>query len=58
VRGMRQLKKFAVVLWVRKTDAVKAVRQQLVSIAEDTLDANQLSQRRRDRAVIAAGVKS
>jgi hypothetical protein len=55
---MRQLKKFAVVLWVRKTDAVKAVRQQLVFIAEDTLDANQLSQRRRDRAVIAAGVKS
>jgi hypothetical protein len=54
---MRQLKKFAVVLWVRKTDAVKAVRQQLVSIAEDTL-ANQLSQRRRDRAVIAAAVKS
>jgi hypothetical protein len=28
---MRQLKKFAVVVWVRKTDAFKAVREQLVS---------------------------
>jgi hypothetical protein len=38
VRGMRQLKKFALVLWIRKTDAFKAVRQQLVSIAEDDPD--------------------
>jgi hypothetical protein len=38
VRGMRQLKKFAVVVWVRKTDAFKAVREQLVSIAEDEPD--------------------
>ena len=38
MRGMRQLKKFAVVVWVRKTDAFKAVREQLVSIAEDEPD--------------------
>jgi hypothetical protein len=35
VRGMQQLKKFAVVVWVRKTTAFKVVREQLVAIAED-----------------------
>ena len=38
MRGMRQAKKFAVVVWVRKTDALKAVREQLVSLAEDEPD--------------------
>ena len=32
MQGMRQAKKFAVVVWVRKTDALKAVREQLVSL--------------------------
>ena len=36
MRGMQQLKKFAV--WVRKTTAFKAVREQLVAIAEDEPD--------------------
>src|SRR4029077_5437952 len=38
VRSMRQAKKFAVVGWVRKTDAFKAVREQLVSLADDEPD--------------------
>ena len=38
VAGMGQLKKFAVVVWVRKTDTFKAVREQMVSIAEDEPD--------------------
>jgi len=35
---MRQLKKFAVVVWVRKTATFKAVREQLVAIADDEPD--------------------
>ena len=35
---MRQLKSFAVVVWVRKADSFKAVREQLISIAEDEPD--------------------
>ena len=38
VRRMQQAKKFAVVVWVRKTDAFKAVREQLVSLADDEPD--------------------
>ena len=38
VLGMWQLKKFAVVVWVRKTATFKAVREQLVAIAEDEPD--------------------
>ena len=38
VAGMGHLKKFAVVVWVRKTDTFKAVREQMVSIAEDEPD--------------------
>ena len=38
MRGMQQLKKFAVVVWVRKTTAFKVVREQLVAIAEDEPD--------------------
>jgi hypothetical protein len=35
---MLQLKKFAVVVWVRKMDTFKSVREQLVSIAKDEPD--------------------
>jgi hypothetical protein len=38
VQGMLQLKKFAVVVWVRKMDTFKSVREQLVSIAKDEPD--------------------
>ena len=32
---MEQLKKSAVIVWVRKTDTFKAVKEQMASIAED-----------------------
>ena len=35
---MEQLKKSAVVVWVRKTDTFKAVKEQMASIAKDRPD--------------------
>ena len=35
MRGARQGKKFAVVVWVRKTDTFNALREQLIAIAGD-----------------------
>jgi hypothetical protein len=35
MRGVLQTQKFAVVVWVRKTDAFKAIQEQLVAIAGD-----------------------
>ena len=38
MRVMPELKKSAVVVWVRKTDAFKAVKEQMASIAKDEPD--------------------
>ena len=38
MRVMQQLKKSAVVVWVRKTDTFKAVKEQMASIAKDEPD--------------------
>jgi hypothetical protein len=38
VRVIRQLKKSAVVVWVRKTDTFNAVKEQMVSMAKDEPD--------------------
>jgi hypothetical protein len=38
MRVMRELKKSAVVVWVRKTDTFKVVKEQMASIAEDEPD--------------------
>ena len=38
MRVMRELKKSAVVVWVRKTDTFNAVKEQMASIAEDEPD--------------------
>ena len=38
MRVMRELKKSAVVVWVRKTENFKAVKDQMASIAEDRPD--------------------
>ena len=38
MRVMPELKKSAVVVWVRKTDTFKAVKEQMASIAKDEPD--------------------
>jgi hypothetical protein len=38
VRVMQQRKKSAVVVWIRKTDTFKAVKEQMASIAQDEPD--------------------